>query len=297
MTLETRAAASIAGAMPDATATTTAFLPLSDEGPGRFGLAIDEGLCVGPDGNAFMFGGVGLAAAVLAAERATGRDAIWASAQFLSYARIGDRLDLAVEVLNAGRNVSQLRVVASAAGKAVLSVNAALGARDGFPTDQWADRPDMPPPEECRSMPLWPQQDRQARLMSRLDVRVSPGRYGARPRDGQRSQDGRQAMWIRMKDDAPVDAATLAVFADFVPSGVAAALGRPGGGNSLDNTLRLCRLVPTQWVLCDVRIGATARGFGHGAIYMFAEDGTLLASGSQSVILRLMDGAGDTERR
>jgi acyl-CoA thioesterase len=96
-------------------------------------------------------------------------------------------------------------------------------------------------------------------------------------------------MWMRTRDGAAVDAALLAVFADFVPSGLAAALGRTGGGNSLDNTLRICRIVPTGWVLCDVRIGAVARGFGHGAIYMYAEDGTLMASGSQSAILRFAE--------
>jgi acyl-CoA thioesterase len=95
-------------------------------------------------------------------------------------------------------------------------------------------------------------------------------------------------MWMRTVEPAPVDAALLAMFADFVPSGLAAAFGTPGGGNSLDNTLRILRTVPTRWVLCDVRIAGAARGFGHGAIYMFAEDGTLMATGSQSVILRFV---------
>lgn len=264
------------------------FLPLEREGETAFALEIEERLCVGPRDNVFMFGGVGLAAAVAAAETATGREAIWASAQFLSYARVGDRLDLAVEVLNAGRNVSQLRVVASARGTPIVSVNAALGARAGFPDDQWVEASIIPPPEACVPRPLWPQQDPRAQLMRHLDVRLAP--ESMRPRNGQRSADGRQAMWIRLADDTPVDAASLAIFADFVPSGVAAALGRPGGGNSLDNTLRIHRIVPTRWVLCDVRIGGVARGFGHGAIYMYAEDGTLMASGSQSVILRLMAG-------
>jgi acyl-CoA thioesterase len=194
-----------------------------------------------------------------------------------------------VEVLSGGRNVSQVRVLATDAGKPILTVNAGLGSREGFPEDQWAERPDMPPPDLCAPMLLWPPQDQAATLMNRLEVRVAPGRYGATPRDGRRSPDGRQAMWMRAKEGARVDAALLAVFADFVPSGLAAAFGRPGGGNSLDNMLRVCRIVPTDWVLCDVRIGAAARGFGHGAIYMYAEDGTLLASGSQSVILRFAE--------
>jgi hypothetical protein len=34
------------------------------------------------------------------------------------------------------------------------------------------------------------------------------------------------------------------------------ALGVSGGGNSLDNTLGVCRMVPTEWVLRDIRVHA-----------------------------------------
>ena len=266
------------------------FLDLTaTDDPAVFRLAITGRVCVGPPGNVFMFGGVGLGAAIAAAERATARRVVWASAQFLSYARIGDTLELSVETLSAGRNISQMRVLATDAGKPIVSVNAALGDREGLPDGQWiASPPDMPAPEECEARPLWPVQD--AALMDRLDVRMAPGRYGAVPRDGTPSADGRMVLWMRPKEDAPIDAAMLALFADFVPSGLAAAFGRPGGGNSLDNTLRVARIVPTDWVLCDVRISAAARGFGHGAIHMFARDGTMLASGSQSAILRFAGG-------
>ena len=254
---------------------------------GVFRLHITKQVCVGPPGNVFMFGGVGLGAATIAAERATGRKVIWSSAQFISYARVGDTLDLTVEVLSAGRNVSQVRVLGTDAGKLVLTVNAALGDREGLPDGQWITPPDMPRPEECQPRPLWPVQD--AALMERLDVRLAPGRYGAGPLDGTPSSDGRMVVWIRTKENAPVDTSLLAIFADFVPSGLASAFGRRGGGNSLDNTLRIARIVPTEWVLCNVRISAANRGFGHGAIHMFAEDGTMMASGSQSAILRFMD--------
>jgi acyl-CoA thioesterase II len=50
--------------------------------------------------------------------------------------------------------------------------------------------------------------------------------------------------------------------------------------------LRVARLVPTEWVLLDIRIHAVERGFGHGLVHMFAEDGTLLATASQSCIVR-----------
>ena len=63
-----------------------------------------------------------------------------------------------------------------------------------------------------------------------------------------------------------------------------------GGGNSLDNTLRVGHLVPTEWVLLDIQVHAVERGFGHGLVHMFAEDGTLLATASQSCIVRILEG-------
>ena len=83
-----------------------------------------------------------------------------------------------------------------------------------------------------------------------------------------------------------VDGAALAVLGDFVPLGVGQGLGVRGGGNSLDNTLRIVRLVPTDWVLLDIHTHAVQRGFGHGLVHMFAQDGTLLATASQSCIVR-----------
>jgi acyl-CoA thioesterase len=100
--------------------------------------------------------------------------------------------------------------------------------------------------------------------------------------------DGRTTMWVRIRDlPGGVDAAALAVLGDFVPMGVGQALGVRGGGNSLDNTLRVVQLVPTEWVLLDILIDAVERGFGHGSVRMYAEDGTLLATASQTCIVRV----------
>ena len=67
-------------------------------------------------------------------------------------------------------------------------------------------------------------------------------------------------------------------------------LGIRGGGNSLDNTLRVVKVVPTEWVLVDVRAEAVTRGFGHGHLYLWSEDGTLMATASQSCIVRFWKG-------
>ena len=101
------------------------------------------------------------------------------------------------------------------------------------------------------------------------------------PRIGQRRVVG-----ARARSSVDTSAAALAMIGDFVPFGIGQALGVPPGGNSLDNTLRVAHRVPTEWVLADVRVHAIADGFGHGLVHLWAEDGTLLGTASQSTIVR-----------
>ena len=70
-------------------------------------------------------------------------------------------------------------------------------------------------------------------------------------------------------------------------------VGQHVGGNSLDNTLRIRRIVPTDWVLCDIRISGVHGGFAHGAMSLFAQDGELMATASQSMILRVRTSVDD----
>ena len=88
------------------------------------------------------------------------------------------------------------------------------------------------------------------------------------------------------RPQAPQLAASLAVLGDFVPMGLGHAVTTEINSNSLDNTLRVVRIVPTDWVLVDIRIEAVANGFGHGHIYLWAEDGTLMGTASQSAMIR-----------
>lgn len=265
---------------------TQPFIPLEPtDDPMRFRLLVERDLCVGPENHVFMFGGVGLACAVEAAKRVSGRELIWATAQYLSYARPGSVLDVDVKLPVVGHNVTQAVINLHCGEDVIISATAALGEREGYPSVQWFDMPAMPPPEECIEWPLWPPQG--GRLMTRLDLRVAPGSVATRPRDGVVEPSGRMQMWMRTVDDAPIDATLLAMFGDFVPTGAAAVLGRTGGGNSLDNTLRLRAVVPTRWMLCDIQMSAADRGFAQGHLRLFAEDGTLMATASQSLVLRL----------
>ena len=82
-----------------------------------------------------------------------------------------------------------------------------------------------------------------------------------------------------------MSAATLAILGDYVPFGIGQALGAGRGQQPRQHAAR-GRLVPTEWVLLDIRIDAIANGFGHGVVHLWAEDGTLLATASQSTIVR-----------
>ncbi|WP_304176559.1 acyl-CoA thioesterase II [Phenylobacterium aquaticum] len=255
--------------------------------PHRWFLPLTHGVCVGPPENLFMYGGIGLASAIAAMERTLDRPVIWATAQYLSYARPPSIVDLDVWVPVHGKYNSQARVIGHVGDKEIFTVNAALGSRESPYSHQWVEAPEMPRPEDCEPSVLWT--DQGENLNSRLEVRVAPGRYGAIPRNGELSQDGRSVMWVRARGGYPMDNSMLAIIADYVPSGVGAALGRKGGGNSLDNTLRIRRIVPTEWVLCDIHIHGVHSGFAHGDMRLFAEDGELMAVASQSVIVRSMD--------
>lgn len=252
--------------------------------PHRWYLPLTPAVCVGARDNLFMFGGVGMASAIVALERTCERPVIWATAQYLSYARPPSVVDLDVWVPAAGKYNSQARVISHVGDKEILTVNAALGARPSELSKQWLVMPEVAPPEDCEPADHW--RGGGDDLHSRIEVRVAKGRYGGTDAsDG--ADDGRLLLWIRPRDGVAIDAGMLAIMADFIPGAIGNALGMNAGGNSLDNTIRYRRIVPTEWTLCDIRITGVHGGFGHGAMYLFAQDGELMATASQSLIVRV----------
>jgi acyl-CoA thioesterase len=249
----------------------------------RWYLPVTNEIAVGPPDNNFMFGGVGLAASVAAMEATCKRPVIWATAQYLSYARPGSIVDLDVKEVTIGKSLSQVRVSAHVGEPEILTVNAALGARQG-PTEQWVKAPAVAPPEDCPAVTHWRAQPDS--LNARFETRLARGRFGERGMNGEKSDDGRLTIWIRAREGFVASSTTLAIMADFVPSGIANALGYHAGGNSLDNTIRFCAIEPVEWVLCDIRIEAVAQGLVHGKMRLFTPAGHLMASASQSMILR-----------
>jgi acyl-CoA thioesterase len=228
-----------------------------------------------------LFGGVGLGAAIDRLEHVTARPLVWATAQFLSFAEPPAVVELGLEELVRGHHVSQARVVARVGGQEIFTVVAALGRRPGEWRGSWAARPDVPGPADAVPRPLEPHH--RGTLAERLDMRLAdarnpeelPGPPGP----------GTSALWVHLPG-LPESAAALAIVGDYVPFGIGQALGERVGGNSLDNTLRVASRRPTEWILADVRVHAVDDGFGHGLVHLWAEDGTLLGTASQSTIVR-----------
>lgn len=256
------------------------FLGLRRESEKKFSLDVVPRL--GTSGS-FLFGGAGLGAGVAALETVSGRPCTWATAQYLSYARLGERLDIDATIAVEGTSVTQARAVCRVGDREVLTVNAALGDREFDSSGQFVRMPATVPPDKSRPRTL--RTAHANSIMEALDMRIAKGR-DLDELDGTPS-DGRTIMWVRIKSLVDgVDAPALGILGDFIPMATGQALGLRAGGNSLDNTIRIARLTPTDWVLLDIQIESVQRGFAHGTIQMFAQDGALLATASQSCIAR-----------
>ena len=265
---------------------TRTFLGLEpSHNPFRWTLPVEPQLCTW---GGFLFGGAGLGAAISALEGTSGRPVVWATGQYLSYAKPGEVLDIDVTIAVEGHQITQARAVGHVGNREILTVNAALGDRDGVPAGQFETMPDVGRPDDHRRR-RHAQERTGTSIDGSLEQRIVKGR-DPDDRNGVFG-DGQTIAWARIPSLIDgVDASALAVLGDFVPMGVGEALGIKGGGNSLDNTLRVLRLVPTEWVLLDIRVHGVERGFGHGLVHMFAEDGTLMATASQSCIVRFWKG-------
>jgi acyl-CoA thioesterase len=262
-----------------------AFLTVqpTDE-PHRWTLPVEPELCTG---GGFLFGGCALGACIEALERTTGRPLIWATGQYLSYAQPPSVLDIDVAIPVTGRAVTQARATGHVGETEILTVNAALGHRSFHVEGTFATMPEVAAPDDC---PVRKGRVETGSVNVHLDQRLAIGQPIFIDGEEEMRMDpvpgGRSAIWIRIEDMPETTAAKLGVLGDYVAFGSAQAFGRPIGGNSLDNTLRVVRLVPTEWVLLDVQFQALGDGFGHGQVLLWAEDGTLLGIASQSMIAR-----------
>ncbi|MFI5040407.1 MAG: acyl-CoA thioesterase [Acidimicrobiales bacterium] len=229
-----------------------------------------------------MQGGAVFAAAVEAMEGTVGRRVVWATGQYLSHLAYPADASVAVDVVVAGHRTTQARAVVRHDGTEVLAAVGALGERPFGHDGTWVVAPAVAPPEACppRVIPG------AAGGFAVCEVRAALGRSYPDV-DGTRGP-GRSASWVRLPGGgrriaSPGD---LAIVGDCVMLEVTDALGVPVTGNSLDNTLRLANRAGTEWVLLDATVHAVVAGFCSVTADLWAEDGALLATASQTLVLR-----------
>ena len=165
--------------------------------PMRWYLPITEGISTR---GRFLFGGCGLGAAVAAMEAVCGRPAVWATAQYLSFAKVDEIMDLDVTVAVSGRHTSQVRAVGHVGDREILTVNAALGSKPIEIDQQWPSMPAVPDPEACPGRDDLVEDS--SSIMTRFDVRLALGTPWARsprPRPAGPGRVGAQ-QWVRMPE-------------------------------------------------------------------------------------------------
>lgn len=255
------------------------FMGMEQLGPRTWQLEVTER--VATPGN-FLYGGCGLGSALVAMEAAAGRPTIWATAQYLGFAPLGAIVRVEVDVAVEGRRTTQARATMWDGDREVLTVNAALGRSESAVRGVWAEAPEVPGPATCppRRVPDL----LRASIFNHMDTRVALGRT-FEALDGT-AGDSRSATWCRVPGHLDPSAATLAIFGDLLSGASSQAVGRRLMGRSLDNTLRVVQLEPTEWVLCDMHLHALVAGYAQGVAFLWSEHGTLLGTASQSVAVR-----------
>ena len=247
----------------------------------RWHMPLHTKLC---SGIGAVFGGIALGAGITALEALTERKVRWSTAQYLSFARPPGVMEYDLEVLVQGHQVTQARAVGSVDGQRIVEINAALGTRHQPVEGTWVSPPAVPRPDEC------PPRQRLAvyenTLFDHIELRLAAGR----PIEDLKGApgDGTSALWFRMPGYS-VDAATLAIAGDYVPSGVSEAVGELLFSNSIDNTIRVMSPVQSEWILIDIGIEGIKDGFGHGFARLWSLEGELMGIASQTLIVRSLD--------
>jgi len=230
----------------------------------------------------FLYGGSGLAACVVAAEAVTGRPLVWVTTQYVANAFPGEVVELQVDVVAEGRATSQTHVRGMVGERTVLHSTTAHTERDRGEIRWWGRPPVVAEPDSCPPLDTsWAPTTES--FFHQLDRRIPPDQDAA-------LVEGRLLLWCRMPAWPIGSPASQGFIADIVPMALSIALGRPPGGTSLDNTVRIVVGEPPvehdDWVLLDIEAEGFGRSIGHGRVRLWRRDGTLIGTGSQSCIVR-----------
>lgn len=233
-----------------------------------------------------LFGGAGLAAGVAALETVTGLRPVWATGQFLARTDPDSTLRLRVDLPAQGRSVTQAHITGLVDDQSVVTVIGAAGTGRSLASGLWPKFPTVKDPQDCEYV------DRNfdvPTVHDHVEVRVARGMFGFNG-IGTPSGDNHTLLWVRMPQ-VELGAASIALMGDYMVSALGNALGKITFCTSLDNTIRFAGPPPASdrydgWLLCDNRIEYVGEGFANGSAFIWAPDGSLLATASQSMVVR-----------
>ena len=227
-----------------------------------------------------IYGGAALGAAVEMLESVTGSRVRWATARFLRAPGIGSELVLSHTADVVGRRSSHMTVTAIHGDQVTFEVTAVVGNGGTVAgiSGQWVDMPTVLQPADCPAIPDRPEYALTS--VGQADRRVARSSNSGRV-------PGRSSTWTRLKRGGTSTPAGLAWIADSIASGLSQSVGPLARATSLDNTIRYAAAAQSEWVLVDVHAHAAEDGYAYGDVHLFSENGTLLATGSQTCVARV----------
>lgn len=216
---------------------------------------------------------------------------------FLRPGRTGDKIVYLVDRPRDGRSFSTRRVKAVQYGEVIFTMSASFAVHDRGPEHQF-EMPDAPDPETLEPYPILLDDahtlhDAGLPEHSMLDMRFVALESGAKPVYGQ----PQRMTWLRTRDALPddqrVQVCALTYFSDLTLVGTALS---PSGGRVPNKDLMIASIDHAMWFhaafradewLLFVQNTPVAHG-GHGLAsgVFFTQDGRLVASAAQEVLMR-----------
>jgi acyl-CoA thioesterase len=212
----------------------------------------------------------------------------------------GGRMVIDVEKLRLGKRMSHLRATVRGEEEAAgHMVTAAFGeTRDGFEFT-YSTMPDVPMPEDCEAMPEPPPGVVRWRSSFFDNIELRRVRSYAAFETDWTGGSAEALRWMRYTTaprlaDGRIDPLSLIGLADTMPPAIAQYIG-PGypifHAPSVDLSMRFFADTTDDWVLVKVLSHHAGDGYASGEVSIWDRSGTLLANGSQLMLLRFPDPA------
>ena len=234
-----------------------------------------------------LYGGGALAIACTAMQSLTSRPTVWCTAQIVSTASLGERIDIQVRPVKRGRRTTQVEVTGVVDDREVFRASGATGGGEPAMSATFSTMPvvthfdDSPP--AAWAFPT----DRERTYFGSIEVRDATviRADGAVPS---------RALWARLlRGGATWSPAMMAFIADIVSQEIVLAIDRALGGRrpggSLDNSIRAGATSASEWLLVALHPEFVHQGYGHGTVRLWAPDGELVGLGGQTFALRGSD--------